>query len=869
MYNTLMKQFFKKTFIIVFCLMMLMPSAFKIQAEDDGTETIRSTFYITTTHKKNSYEIKFNRDWFKQDARIYSHDLAKISLAMATAAFRPAEAKQGEADVNLTDFLTQAHFKDLRSDDYDKDPNMYTISTVMGHQTIGEGEDSFELIAVGLCGQGYVDEWESNFSIGDGLMHDGFGRSSQLVYDRIFGYIAAEHIDGPKKIWISGFSRAAAVTNITAARLSDSNVFDQQSVFAYTFASPNTVIDENDDRYENIFNIVGKIDPVPAIPFADWGYGKYGREYYLPSLETDSDFEAKSRKANKVYKELTGIDYWYNLETNATIRIVLNYMLELCPDRQTYKEHLQSKIIRLYESHDIVSVLSNLLEIANDPELINDNNRESANGLLNYLLLLLSDYGNKSSMFRHWNSQATLKANFVQAHTPELYVSWIMSSDSAEELFSDSLHYSAFYIDSPALVELIKDGEVIEKLEPFYRVDENGNEIILIPEKERITPEENVYISYAEKQIVVLVPRDHEYIISLNIPDDSANFFYELDYSFGRKFSTQTTIYGSYLKKSDCLWIFCYPDGKTVWDTNYEYADDEHFTQAVEADASQQLYFTRVSFLDIYWRNAVVAVLAIIFSIIAVLVLQLSYTIGKLRFKRSVKKGWLSADIKYKPYPFMCVIGMFLLFNIMEFSRVLFPDNKLMVVLFKTCISILSILIAYMGYKNRNNNLSRFILIAVICLGVADIVMSFSTLFGGLLHIIAYSVLTYAFIKEDKPELNQIIIFAVASIIAVIFILNIEGQYGLMRFIAIIYVCTAILMVTTSFTMPKRIFIGSVLLFISGILLIRNEVQGITFLSHMISLGIYYCAIATLASAGNRIKLPKLVPEEMVEYDSN
>ena len=849
-------------------MLMFIPFTFKIQAEEQ-TETIHSTFFITTTHKNNTYEVNFNRDWFKEDATIYSHDLAKLSLAMATAAFRPAEANEGEADANLTDFLTQAHFRDLRSDDYDKDPNMYTISTVMGHQKIGEGEDAFELIAVGLCGQGYVDEWESNFSIGDGLMHDGFSRSSQLVYDRIFGYIASEHIEGPKKIWISGFSRAAAVTNITAARLSDSNQFDQKSVFAYTFASPNTVIDEDDDRYENIFNIVGKVDPVPAIPFADWGYGKYGMELFLPSLETDSDFAAKSKKANVVYKKLTGIDYWYNQETNISIRILLNYMLELCPDRQTYKDHLQSKIIKLYENHNIVSVLSNLLEIANDPALINEDTKESANGFLNYLLLLVSDYRSNESLFRNWNSKATAKANFAQAHTPELYVSWIMSTDTGEELYSGSLQYSIFYIESPALVELIKDGEVIEKIEPFYGFDENGKQIELIPKKQRITPEENVYISYGDNQVEVLVPRDREYIISLNIPEDSPNFFYELDYSFGRKFTSDTIMHGYLLKKGDCLWIFCYPDGGTLWDTNYEYSEDDYFTRSTEADASTQLYFTRSSIFNIYWKNSVIIGLAIVFSVIALLSLQLTYMIGRLRFNRRVKKGWVSSDIKYRPYPFMCVFGMFLLFIIMEFSRALFPDNKNMIVLFKMGISVLSILIALMGYRNRKNNLTRYILITVICLGISDVFMSLSTLIGGCLHIVSYAILTYAFIKEDDPERNQIIIWIVASVCATIGIMSINGQFGFLRFIAIIYVCTAILMVTTSFTMPKRIFVGSVLLFVSGILVIRNEVYGMTFISHIISLGIYYCAIATLASAGNRIKLPKLVPEEMVEYDSN
>ena len=53
---------------------------------------------------------------------------------------------------------------------------------------------------------------------------------------------------------------------------------------------------------------------------------------------------------------------------------------------------------------------------------------------------------------------------------------------------------------------------------------------------------------------------------------------------------------------------------------------------------------------------------------------------------------------------------------------------------------------------------------------------------------------------------------------------------------------------------------GALLLFLSGILLMNNEINGTTFLSHIISLGTYYAAIATLASTATRVIMPRLVP---------
>ena len=206
----------------------------------------------------------------------------------------------------------------------------------MGHQTVGDGEDSFELIAVGICGQGYADEWESNLSVGTGKNPTGFSSVAHLVYDRVFGYISENHLKGKMKIWVSGFSRAAAVSNITASLLSDSDTFSQENVFAYTFATPMTVRDKEPKSYENIFNICGEMDPVTNIPFADWGYSRYGITFSTPAMETDSDFWTKRKKADEVYKEVTGISYWANPDISSQLRVLIDCLLHICPDVETY-----------------------------------------------------------------------------------------------------------------------------------------------------------------------------------------------------------------------------------------------------------------------------------------------------------------------------------------------------------------------------------------------------------------------------------------------------------------------------------------------------------------------------------------------------
>ena len=79
--------------------------------------------------------------------------------------------------------------------------------------------------------------------------------------------------------------------------------------------------------------------------------------------------------------------------------------------------------------------------------------------------------------------------------------------------------------------------------------------------------------------------------------------------------------------------------------------------------------------------------------------------------------------------------------------------------------------------------------------------------------------------------------------------------------LAIIYSASALLMIVNSFSQQRRVMSGSILLFISGLLVMYNEIQGKTFFSHLISLGTYYVAIALLASSCTRVPLAKLVPQ--------
>ena len=80
--------------------------------------------------------------------------------------------------------------------------------------------DKYELIVIAVRGGGYEKEWAGNFAItGQDDHHDGFDIASSKVKTALFMYMNNQKIFGNVKIWITGYSRAAAVANLVAADL--------------------------------------------------------------------------------------------------------------------------------------------------------------------------------------------------------------------------------------------------------------------------------------------------------------------------------------------------------------------------------------------------------------------------------------------------------------------------------------------------------------------------------------------------------------------------------------------------------------------------------------------------------------------------
>jgi hypothetical protein len=102
---------------------------------------------------------------------------------------------------------------------------------------------------------------------------------------------------GSVKLWITGHSRGAAVANLLAADLTDDALYPaKESIYTYTFATPNVRLPADDmermamkDDYLNIHNYLNTEDFVAYVPLEAWGFTRYGiTKEFTSTVQYDS-----------------------------------------------------------------------------------------------------------------------------------------------------------------------------------------------------------------------------------------------------------------------------------------------------------------------------------------------------------------------------------------------------------------------------------------------------------------------------------------------------------------------------------------------------------------------------------------------------
>ena len=245
-------------------------------------------------------------------------DIRKISTNAGYTATLPAD--DYSRAYNIHELYSTLKFSGPEFYNYDKPLNDASdkVAFSIAHKYINAGETEDDtsrgedtVIAVVVRGGCYGAEWASNFNVVNGSDFDsdhyGFKMAADEVEAKVNSYVAALNqkdngIRGQLKVWITGYSRGAAVANKVAHDFNQNGVGGREihtgNMYAYTFATPNIgnrIINGRraDISYHSfkkdadIFNIVSPADLVPRAPLFNWGYGRYGQTLFLPTDNYD------------------------------------------------------------------------------------------------------------------------------------------------------------------------------------------------------------------------------------------------------------------------------------------------------------------------------------------------------------------------------------------------------------------------------------------------------------------------------------------------------------------------------------------------------------------------------------------------------
>ncbi len=287
-------------------------------ADDISNPLYELTFTYNSTEDYTA-KCYYTSDYFAKSSYEYDASLATMTLSFAMSAFGSEEGgyddytnKSKNAKKLLQDIGVKPEAIEI-NDWFTKKPTTDSIGVIAGNMPIKVNGEEHTLIALAVRGAGYEQEWASNFTVGTTGLHTGFNEAKGMVLEFLKNYIADQNISGDVKLWITGYSRAAATANLVAGAIDDGELLSENitytndDVYAYCFETPaGALTDEvkGQTKYYNIFNIVNSSDPVPYVAPAALGFGRYGIDRYLPSAESSSNYATLKHDMLKVYSSL-------------------------------------------------------------------------------------------------------------------------------------------------------------------------------------------------------------------------------------------------------------------------------------------------------------------------------------------------------------------------------------------------------------------------------------------------------------------------------------------------------------------------------------------------------------------------------------
>ena len=666
---------------------------------------------------------------FWRPATEYDGNLALMSMFTSLCAARDPMRNENPLDFdparNAETYLLSAGFTDLRKDDYSKETSIYTISTAMGSRRMEHGdEEPFTLIAVCVCGGGYKNEWQSNITAGNGDLHEGFRSASDLVIDRIAGYIATRCIKGRIKIWISGFSRAAAVANLTAGRLTRAGVFRKEDVYAYTYATPAAVLNPPETGDENIYNILCPSDTVPQVMPADWGYGRYGRDLYLPVPEFSPAGEITVLERAVNIKNAFGIDIHYSGALNLRMRMLLSMAYDAIASRENYVQNIQDTAVGILRNKDAANTLITMRTMLLNMRGADAEARRRLDELMNYLIRVFGNAVTRTELAAvNRNSGSAMFLLFTE-HREDAYLASTYVIQNG--LFEENRHFTYVMVRGPVALELTLD----ETPDWSTVLDEKGSVSIRFPDSDSPV-NDPTYTAYYMERIrnvsVVAIPENLAIRVQWKAVSDGD--VEVIQAGCGVRVSQQYPGAGSgkmKVRAGDTGLAFVSGQAGSILPDGFH---EEEF------HASDLTRFLGISFAFVSWRLLMTGIFLLV-GLTVFLVIGLT----SLLLPNKTKKG----------AAFWCLLALFCV-AVVEAEGAYWMLADMPVVLFAwKAVAGAAVLAMFFLWRNKGELTSIGVLPGLAAIVLANLAAVWSFLAGIILLLLGHILLTVSFLRK-KP----------------------------------------------------------------------------------------------------------------------
>ena len=315
--------------------------------------------YTSNEHYNIQLEdsFEYSDECFKKSSFLECSNLETISsqVAISSASWYGESIDKYERDNsynahNVIDFLTKIGFEDVSTNKY------YTLekldnsaSVAVGHKKINVSGNDYTLLAIIPRSASYKQEWSGNFWVGSDGIHKGFKAGRDEILRYVKKYIKDNNIEGNLKVWITGHSRGAALSNMLGAFFAGGGIdyfgsgvsITSEDVYCYTYATPTTitpgtfknielsvegyrggkylndtegdsytytkggVVDPKSEVYNGIHNFISPYDFIALLPLTTWNYTHYGND-----ISFDHDGKIKEEDILEELKKIS--PYAYN-----------------------------------------------------------------------------------------------------------------------------------------------------------------------------------------------------------------------------------------------------------------------------------------------------------------------------------------------------------------------------------------------------------------------------------------------------------------------------------------------------------------------------------------------------------------------------